>query len=274
MKNWMKKVPPYEGDEPYLYCAFAGADAARVWKQLRPLLERGCRVWYCHGAAGGSGELLRRQERAGGAALTLLYLTDAACADKDTKTNILVNQKRGRPILCLDPDGVDRRLKMGLREDTPHILLCGYHRSEEREAAILHGEGMSQALFGEKLLLPDEGIAGALSALLCAAAVLLLAAGFVGVRFFHWFAPPVEDEISFRDPAILAAVRAEARGGAITEALTGEITVLRLEALPESWEELSALPRLETVELPQEAAMEAESLPEGYTVVLTGGERS
>ena len=52
MKNWMKMVPPYEGAEPYVYCAFAEADAAKIWKLLRPLLERGCRVWYCCGAAG------------------------------------------------------------------------------------------------------------------------------------------------------------------------------------------------------------------------------
>ena len=123
MKNWHRSFPPYEGEEPYLYFAFADADEKKVWKYLRPLLERGCRVWYRFGPAGGAERLLHDPERSSGAALTLLFLTDAACADKDTKSNVLVNQKYGRPILCLDPDGTDRRLRMGLREDVPHVPL-------------------------------------------------------------------------------------------------------------------------------------------------------
>ena len=37
MKNWWKRFPPYEGEEPYLYFAFADADARRVWPVLRAL---------------------------------------------------------------------------------------------------------------------------------------------------------------------------------------------------------------------------------------------
>ena len=77
MKNWWKRFPPYEGEEPYLYFAFADADARRVWPVLRLLLERGCRVWYSTGSAGSAEEVLYRQVRSGGAQLTLLYLTDA-----------------------------------------------------------------------------------------------------------------------------------------------------------------------------------------------------
>ena len=58
MKNWHKYFPPYEGEEPYLYVAFAAADEKKVWKILRPLLERGCRVWYRFGPAGGADNLL------------------------------------------------------------------------------------------------------------------------------------------------------------------------------------------------------------------------
>ena len=49
--KWMKQIPPYEGDQPYLYLAFAEEDSGRVWKLLQPLLARGCRVWYCVGPA-------------------------------------------------------------------------------------------------------------------------------------------------------------------------------------------------------------------------------
>ena len=42
--------------------------------------------------------------------------------------------------------------------------------------------------------------------------------------------------------------------------------------VPESWEELALFPALERIELPQSAAAQAETLPEGVTVVLKGGE--
>ena len=95
MKNELKGFPVYEGNEPYLYFAFAEADIPKARRILRILLERGCRVWYCCGAAGSAEELLRRQDRSAGAALTALYLTDAVCADKDTKRFVLVNPVPG-----------------------------------------------------------------------------------------------------------------------------------------------------------------------------------
>ena len=79
--KWMKQIPPYEGNQPYLYLAFAEEDSRRVWKLLRPLLARGCRVWYAAGAAGSPEELLRRQERAGNATLTAVYLSRAVTED-------------------------------------------------------------------------------------------------------------------------------------------------------------------------------------------------
>ena len=74
MNNWWKKYPPYEGGEPYLYLAFSEADAGKVWEVMRLLLERGCRVWYCMGPASSPDEVLRRQNRYKGAALTLVIL--------------------------------------------------------------------------------------------------------------------------------------------------------------------------------------------------------
>ena len=139
MKSWQKKVPPYEGTEPYLYLAFADADAGKVWGVLRPLLERGCRVWYAAGSAGSPEELLRRQERAGNAALTAVYLSRAVTEDKDTKSAVLANQSMNRPILCLDDDGEDRTLAMGLRETTPHIPVYRYRDKAEAEEELVRG---------------------------------------------------------------------------------------------------------------------------------------
>ena len=272
MKNWQKRYPPYEGGEPYLYFAFAEADSAKAWQIMRILLERGCRVWYGSGPSGNADELLRRQKRAEGADLTLLYLTDAACADKDTKSNILVNQKNGKHILCLDPDGADRRLSMGLYETVPHLPLYRLKSRKEIENAVIRAEGFSQEILGEPVRVEGGGSLGKLTALFCVLAVLLALASFIGGRYLRWFQPEVPDEVPFTDPVILSAVRNAARGGAITEELVSEITVLRLSGMPESWEELEKLPALTTVTLPQQALLEEGTLPDGdITVELTGG---
>ena len=272
MKNWQKRYPPYEGSEPYLYFAFAEADSAKAWQIMSILLERGCRVWYGSVPSGNANELLRRQKRADGADLTLLYLTDAACADKDTKSNILVNQKNGKHILCLDPDSADRRLSMGLYETVPHLPLYRLKSRKEIENAVIRAEGFSQEILGEPVRVEGGGSLGKLTALFCVLAVFLALASFIGVRYLRWFQPEVPDEVPFTDPVILSAVRNAARGGAITEELVSEITVLRLSGMPESWEELEKLPALTTVTLPQQALLEEGTLPDGdITVELTGG---
>ena len=272
MKNWQKRYPPYEGSEPYLYFAFAEADSAKAWPVMRILLERGCRVWYGSGPSGSADELLHRQKRAAGADRTLLYLTDAACEDKDTKSNILVNQKNGKTILCLDPDGADRRLSMGLYETAPHLPLYQLKSAAEVDNALIRAEGFSQELLGEPVKVVHDSPVGKLAALFCALAVLLALVSFAGFRYLHWFRPEVRDEVQFADPVILSAVRDAARGGAITEELASEITVLHLSALPESWEELEKLPALERIILPQQALLDGGALPDGeLTVELSGG---
>ena len=270
--KWTKQIPPSEGDAPYLYFAFAGEDCRRVWKLLRPLLARGCRVWYCVGSAGSAEELLRRQERAAGAALTVVYLTDALCADKDAKSFVLVNQKFGRPILCLDPDEKDRRLAMNLRETIPHVPL--YRLSEkERESAVLHAEGFSQDMLGEPIRLENDGVTKKLTLTFCALAVLLSAVSFAGFRFLGWFSPAARDELEIRDPVIRSAVRQAVGGGTITEEGVSELTFLRFGELPESWEEIRLLPRLQRLELPQLSLLDGGALPDGdYVIVLSGGD--
>lgn len=272
MKHWQKRVAPCDDDRPYIYLAFAEADGAKVWKLMRLLLVRGCRVWYSYGPAGNAVELRRRQERSGGAALTVLYLTDAACADKDTKSNILVNQKLGRPILCLDPDGTDRRLAMGLREDIEHIPLYQMKDATEIENAIIHAEGFSQDVIGPPMAIAGGGLIKRLTLLFCALALVLGAVGFAGYRYLNWFRPAPQDEIQISDPVILSAVRETVLGGVITESAAAAITSLRLDALPESWDELSLLPSLERIELPQQALLGDEALPDGgYIIELNGG---
>ena len=52
------------------------------------------------------------------------------------------------------------------------------------------------------------------------------------------------------------------------------LTVLPLEGIPDSWEDLERLPSLQIIELPQSAIREDTVLPDpAYTVRLKGGSR-
>ena len=272
MRDSFRDFPPYEGDSPYLYFAFAEADSKKVREYLRLLYERGCRVWYSCGIADGPEEVLRRQARYRGAALTLVYLSDEACRDQNTKSSVLVNQKFDGPIICLDPDGRDRVLAMGLRESVPHIPLYRIRSREELEDAIFHAEGFSQELLGEPVKIRRDSILPKLSLVLCALAVVLSVLFFTGVRESVTEVIQLTDEVELRDPVLLSAVRKAAEGGAITQELVENLKSIDLSGMPESWDDLALLPSLEEIRIPQEALLGGEPLPEGeYTILLTGG---
>lgn len=272
MRDSFREFTPYEGDDPYLYFAFAEADSRKVREYLRLLYERGCRVWYSRGKADGPEEVLRRQGRYRGAALTLVYLSDEACRDQNTKSSVLVNQKFDSPILCLDPDGRDRVLAMGLRESVPHIPLYRIRSREELEDAIFHAEGFSQELLGEPVKIRRDSILPKLSLVLCALAVVLSVLFFTGVRESVTDVIQVTDEVELGDPVLLSAVRKAAGGGAVTQELVENLKSVDLSGMPESWDDLALLPSLEEIRIPQEALLGGEPLPEGeYTIILTGG---
>ena len=272
MRDSFREFTPYEGDDPYLYFAFAEADSRKVREYLRLLYERGCRVWYSCGIADGPEEVLRRQARYRGAALTLVYLSDEACRDQNTKSSVLVNQKFDGPIICLDPDGRDRVLAMGLRESVPHIPLYRIRSREELEDAIFHAEGFSQELLGEPVKIRRDSILPKLSLVLCALAVVLSVLFFTGVKESVTDVIQVTDEVELGDPVLLSAVRKAAGGGAVTQDLVENLKSVDLSGMPESWDDLALLPSLEEIRIPQEALLGGEPLPEGeYTIILTGG---
>ncbi len=271
MKNWQKSYPPYEGTEPYLYFAFAEEDSAKLWPLVRLLLSRGCRIWYSVGNADSAEELLHRQERAGGAALTLLYLTAAAREDRDTKSAVLVNQSLDKPILILDTDRGDSGLSMGLREDLRHISATPDRNLRDLESEIIRAEGFTQEMIGEPCRIEEKTAAGKLAVGFAVLAVVLLVLSYLGTSVFSFSGPGKKDSVSISDPVLLSAARS-AVDGALTEESLAAVTELQLKALPDSWEDLDAFPALEKLILPQSAAAQAEDLPDGeFTVVLTGG---
>lgn len=267
MKRWQKQYPPYEGPEPYLYLAFADGDTRKVWPVMKVLLKRGCRVWYCTGPAGSSQELLHRQERAAGAAWTLLYLTDALAADKESKSRIMVNQKAQKPIACLDTDGVNRYLAMDIRESTPSIALHHCKNDAALEDALIRTEGYTQNIVGKPVKIKSNWL-GKLTRTFILLTVLMLGAAV-------WLArqvPVYEDTVPFSDPVIREAARAAAGGGPLSEDSLQGIESLYLTELPETWEDLSLLPDLQQLEISQDMAAQADTLPmDAYRIVLYGG---
>ena len=270
MKSWQRRFPPYDGTEPYLYFAFTESDSGRVWRIMRILLERGCRIWYSTGHSGSSQELLRRQERAGNAALTVLYLSNAACSDSYLKNSVLVNQEAGRKISCLDPDGDDRRLRMGLHESVQHIPVFEFKSGSDIESVIIHADGFLQDILGEPVK-TRGGLAERLSVVLSLLALILTVTAVIGYFFFYHSEPELADEVHFADPIIAASVRTAAAGGIITEDLVSQVSFLYLDGIPESWDDLHLLPSLERIRIPQQALLEGGSLPEGDYIIELGG---
>ncbi len=267
MSNWQKQYPPYEGEEPYLYFAFADGDSRKAWRVMKVLLQRGCRVWYCKGPAGNAQELRRRQARASGAALTLLYLTDALESDKDSKTRIMVNQKDRKALLCLNADGKSHNLAMDIHESTPSIPLYQLKNDDDLEAALIRAEGFTQNMLDKPVAVSSNWL-GKLTALFFLLTALLIGGSVLyfqqGMRY--------DDSVSFADPVIREAARAAAGGGTLTEESLKQIHTIRLKELPESWEDLTLLTALQSIELPQAAVMEVRELPESNCrIVLYGG---
>ena len=265
--------PPYEGRDPYLFLCFSDADASAVEPLLKRLCGRGCRVWYSIGRSADVNVLAHRQERANGAALTVLYLSDRARSDTDVKSAVLLAQSRGCPIICLDTDREDSGLSMGLTEQARHIPAWRLPSAEAVETELIRTEGFSQELIGEECIDPGISYKKRLIRRLVTATLLLALAGGLSGHFLGWFAPRPADTVSFTDPALEAAARRAVGGGALTEESLAAVTTLRLDAFPEKSDELTEFPSLMRLEIPQSAAAQAVPLLDdaGYRIVLYGG---
>ena len=263
MKNWQKKYPPYSGDEPYLFFAFADRDSSGAWKIMRILLERGIRVWYSSDTARSGQELENNQKKAAGAEATFLLLTDEAVSNKNLKSLILANQSAKKTVVAINPDGKDRLLAMNLKESVSQVMLQDSSEKTELADALCHAEGVTQSIIGEPVKVRRQW---ALPVVMCLLSAALLA---IALRFAPEVVP--QDTVFFSDPVTESAVR-KAAGGLLTEETVARITELSFAELPGDWSELEKLPQLEKICLDQDAAMLAPDFPEGYVITLSGGD--
>ncbi len=278
-----KHYLPYDGTEPYLHLCFSNASSKKVLALLRRLRQRGVRVFFETGAAADRDARSAANARMIGAAFTVVYLDDAFRNDPVAKSRLLFCQNNGQRIVCLNTDGGDSGLSIGLHTGADGIVLYRTDGTEAAERAILHTEGFSQELIGEPEK-PKRSRFRILTRVLIAATAVLLAAGAVfyvqtrekrALQKQQREQETQTDAVSFADAAVREAVRDALGGGILTEDRLKTVRTLRLtgDTLPETLSDLAMLENLETVELSQSAAKDAVRHPElfAYTVVLYGG---
>lgn len=276
MAKMTELFPPYDGNEPYLYLCFSDASGKKAKAFLRRLYRRGVRVWYGAEASADRAAREAMNARMLGAALTVVYLDDAFRGDPATKSRLLVCQRSGQRIVCLNTDGGDSGLSIGLHADAEEIRLGRNDGAEDMEQALLHAKGFSQALIGEPVHGKNSPVKR-IAILLIAAALLLAASGALIwlLRREKPTPPETSDTVVFSDAVVREAVRSALGGGVITEERLSAVTYVMLpgETLPDTLSDLLLLPALETVALSQTAAKDAPDRPElaGFTIELYGG---
>lgn len=276
MKALAKSFAPYAGTEPYLHLCFSEASKKKVRAFLRRLCARGVRVWYCADVSANRAEREETERRMLGARVTVVYLDEAFRNDAAAKSRLLTCQRNGQPVICLNTDGGDSGLSIGLHADAFEAKLRRA-AADDAEFALLHADGFSQELIGEPVAPSGSGLKILIGVILGAVAALLIA----GVLWYLFHTPaqaePPEqtDSVTFADETVREAVRDAIGGGLITEDRLSGVTTLRLEGdtLPDTLTDLALLPALETVVLSQRAAAGVSAHPElsAYTIELYGG---
>ena len=275
MRQAAKSVPPYAGQEPYLHFCFSEASGKKALALLERLYVRGVRVWYPVEAPKEQTARDAQDARMLSAAVTVIYLDEAFRNDSAAKSRLLTCQQNAQPIICINTDGGDSGLSIGLHADTVVIRPKRGEGADSFEQELLHTDGFSQELIGEPGKIHGRAL-GVLIRIIIVLCVLMLLFGLW--RFFTQFRGMEQEEadtVVFSDSSILEAVREALGGGQVTSERLPAVTVLRLpgDTLPETLSDLSLLPRLETVEISQQAAKDIFAHPElfDYTIALYGG---
>ena len=279
-----KLYPPYEGNDPYLFLCFSMESGRKARALLGRLFSRGVRVWYA-----AKEERTRAGREAGdfrmlSASLAVILLDDALRSDPAAKSRLLACQRANIPIVCLNTDGGDSGLSIGLHATAEEIRFSRGENAEQLEQKLIRSENFSRDLIGEPHPAKRTGLRAAVTVTLALSALLL------ALGLFRYFtraqaasgapgAPASSeplDSVSFLDETVREAVRSSLGGGRITKERLEDVTVLRLagDTLPSDLSDLSSLPSLTTVQLSQGAAKEVPGRTElsGYTIELYGGE--
>lgn len=279
MSNLNKVYPPYVGDKPYIYLCFSKASKRKVLGLLYRLGLRGVRVWYCEEISSDPEQLKKDEEKAFNAAITVVFLDNAFRKDMSVKNRLLDIQDKGLEILCLNTDGGDGGLSIGLHPSNPEEKLRGLFKNKDAEDAILRTKAFSHELIGE----PVESAKYYIKILTKRAVIVsaCLVALFVSLFFVHRSMNKeiditANDTVTFSDETIRETVRTMLGGGALTNDRLTEIDALYLEGdtIPSDLSDIDLLPSLKTIIISQKAVSGLKDHPEldGYEIELFGGE--
>ncbi len=291
MAAYEKQYPPYTGNDPYLFLCFSAPAGRKTLGLLSRLCRRGVRVWYPPEKSGARSEREANGKRMLSASLTVILLDEALRNDPAAKGRLLACQRAGHKIVCLNTDGGDSGLSIGLLPGAEEIRFSRGARAEEFEYELIRSEGFSRELIGEPVRQRNSFVKTAVILTLTLAA-LLLAAGLILYLFAPRPAGPVPpfteqtpvpqatalpgDTVFFSDASVREAVREMLGGGLLSVERLSEVTTLHLEGdkLPEDLSDLALLPALKTILLSQAAAKEVPSRSElfGYEIELYGGQ--
>ena len=263
------------GSEPYLYLCAAAADQKRIRPLMKRLFRRGVRVWVADEDAQSADEHRLQKARMSNASLVAVYLTEAFRADVNAKSQALACQSRGQRLLCLNLDGGDSGLSIGLRRDTVSLPLKNA-TPEEIEDALLHADGFTQELIGPPGFVETHWVRT-----LAVVSAVLAALVLIGALLYSYLKPkdpsvPLpEDTVTFSDSVLQAAVR-NAVDGPITEDALNTVTELSFSTLPADLSELAQIPNLARIALDQATALANKdrvmALSDTYEIILIGGD--
>jgi len=234
----IRKYPPYEGNEPFLFLCFAEKDAEYIEPLLSRLWIRGCKVWYTLGKSEDLEQEKQIQERMKQASLVIAVCSEQFHRDL-AKSRMMVLQSRNVPIISVDREPTDN-LSAGFREGTPHI--AAYRQiTADTEAEVISTEGFSQDLIGTRRVIRKDPMKTVFAFLLT---LTIVAA--IGLATLYFFAPKTESQ----EPE--------------------QISALYLETLPDDPSELEQYPNLEKIIISADQAERAEAYLDRYTVVIKG----
>ncbi len=275
MGVFARNFTPYEGEDPYLHLCFSEGSEKKVLPLLGRLRSRGVRVWYCSGTPTDRTERAEMDRLMLGARITAVYLDESFRNDPAAKSRLLTCQQNGQPIICLNTDGGDSGLSIGLHADAFEVKLNRSASAEEAENALLHADSFSQELIGEPAKDGNSRLRNVIRTFTVLTAILIIS----GILWFVTHrpkAPTPADTVIISDEILRETVRDALGGGPLTEESLANVAVLRFtgDTLPDDLSGLSLLPHLETIEINQTAAKDAADYPVlfRYTIVLTGGE--
>lgn len=131
MTQSAERVPPYEGNEPYIFISYSHRDMNQVMPIVKALIDYGYRVWYDEGIDPGSEWPESIANHLAGSTVFMYFISKNSLASSNCKheINFALNRKIGFLSVALEP--AEMPLGMELQISTYMSLVKYKYPSEE-----------------------------------------------------------------------------------------------------------------------------------------------